>query len=430
MRIDPITVLDVALDFRRGARISVGRLLIERGVAQLEYNPAFIESGMSINPTIARPGTGLIAARDPRTFGTLHGVIADSLPDAWGEVVTRRLLARSGMSYDTLTALQRLSLVGQRGPGALVYTPEALLDKASKPIDLDTLANGAIAVLEGVPSERALSLLYELGGSSGGARPKVLLAIGADGSMRPGEGPIPVGYEAWLVKFRGRRIERDDAGAIEMAYSDLARAARIDMSPTRLFPARKGPGYFGTRRFDRVGGSRLHMASAAGLLDAEWQVPSIDYALLLQLVRVMTRDQRSVEQMFRRMVFNVLAHNRDDHAKQHAFLMDDRGTWTLAPAYDLTFAAGPGNEHYLSLDGHGGDDISTADVFSIGREQAISERDARQIIADVSEATSQFRTAAELHGVSMESIAEIESVLARGLSRFSGGSPRTRAHRR
>lgn len=398
--------LRVDLDFGSG-RVPVGRLVMLRGIAVLEYDAAFLRSGISLDPLAAQPTTGLIAA-EPRPFGGIHAMFADSLPDAWGTLLTQRRAAAQGIAYEDLTVLDRLAIVGAHGMGALAYEPETDVILAADAIDLDVLSAESTAILEGAAST-VLDALVELGGSSGGARPKVLVGKNAAGGMIAGTRRIPADYEAWLVKFPNSS-DREDIGAIEAAYADMARAAGLAVSPTTLLPAKSGPGYFATKRFDRGPvGSRIHFASAAALINVDYERDAIGYEALLQTVRRVTHDQRDVEAAYRRMVFNVLANNRDDHAKQHAFLMSADGVWTLGPAYDLTFSPGPNGEHYLTVNGRG-KDISREDLLNVAHAQGI--KNAAGIIDEVAQAASTFERFAKTYGVSKSSVTAILSALA------------------
>jgi serine/threonine-protein kinase HipA len=267
--------------------------------------------------------------------------------------------------------------------------------------------------LAGLAGDDVLTALEQLGASSGGARPKILVAIDATGHLRAGTDTMPPGYRAWIVKFRAPR-DREDIGPLEAAYADMARAAGIDIAPTRLIPSRHREfGFFATQRFDRgEHGERLHLLSAAGLLETQWEIPTIDYHALMSATRFVTRNQADVEQMFRRMVFNVAAHNRDDHAKQHAFLLDAAGAWRIAPAYDLTFSDGPGGEHYLAI-GTRGSRITSGDLLAIAKRQSISAAKATAIVEQIRAAVADFPWFARAYGVSPTSEHEIVAVLGR-----------------
>lgn len=408
--------LDVALAFDPARRVRVGRLALDGNTAVFQYDPAFIATGLSINPALGPPEVNLVRPRNPRAFRGLHGVFADSLPEAWGELLLERRLRHAGMSSTSLTVLDRLALIGRHGRGALTYEP-ARDEDLTVDVDLDRLAREAAEVLEGHESA-VLRELERLGGSSGGARPKVQVALDAAGHARSDDGrPLPAGFNSWIVKFRGS-VDRADIGPLEAAYAEAARRAGIEMPRTRLIAAKRGPGYFATERFDRgPAGTRLHMLSVAGLLDEDWTIPSLSYEALLTTVRRVTRDETQVEEMYRRLVFNVLAHNRDDHIKQHAFLLDASGRWRLSPAYDVTFAAGPGNEHYLTVNGKG-HDIERADLLAVASTQTIDARRAEGTIAEVGAVVASLPSVAADFGSTRATLRELKRAIEAQLAGY------------
>ncbi len=419
MNVAHVTPLHVALEFAPNHVVPVGRLALDRGIAVLEYTPQFLTSRLTINPLFQSPGTALVQASDPRTFDGLHGVFADSLPDAWGELLMRRRAAANGIDYVTLTVLDKLAAIGRRGMGALTYQPE-FPTAGDEPIDLDVLAREAAEILDGRDSD-VIAQLERLGGSSGGARPKVLVAMDAAGRTLSGLDHVPEGLDAWIVKFASS-ADVEDIGPLETSYAAMARAAGLDISETRLVASARGPGYFATKRFDRAPGDRRrHLLSVASLLEIDWRHPSLDYSGLLKAVRVVTRHQAEVEKMFRRMVFNIAAHNRDDHTKQHAFIMDDAGRWKLAPPYDLTFSAGPGGEHYLSVNGAGAD-VTRASVNAVAAREAIGSERVGAIVGEVVDAVSRFEEFARAYDVSGRTIAVVSKVLNRDIATLTGRS--------
>lgn len=386
----------------------IGRLASADGVAQLEWSPEAITAGQGISPVHYPLEPGLIAARS-HEFDGLHGFLADSLPDAWGTLLLKRRLAKIGHRLEDLNTADRLALVGRRGRGALIFQPEtlALVDTGS--IDLDHLAEESRQVMIGEESELD-DVLARLGGGSGGARPKVHLSFAADSTWQAGDEPAGQGSgeewpEEWIVKFAALG-DPSDIGPIEEAYARMARAAGIIMSETRLIPSNNGPGHFATRRFDRPEpGKRLHMVSLGGAVEASPHMPSLDYDGFLRATLSITRDMRDVEQAFRRMVFNVLAHNRDDHVRQHAYLMDEKGEWHLAPAFDLTFSHGPGGEHYMAVEGEGRA-IPRAHVEALGARHGIAAKRIGGILDEVRAAVADWPSFAGECGV-LASRAEI-----------------------
>ncbi|HEY0797715.1 MAG TPA: type II toxin-antitoxin system HipA family toxin [Candidatus Baltobacteraceae bacterium] len=412
------TPLQVIFEFAQGKRLQVGRLALARGAVVFQYAPEIARSQLMLNPFIDPPTTrGLISPKNPRDFQGLHGAFAHSLPDAWGEMLVRRRAEAEGISHASLTALDKLAIVGRRGPGALIYEPELTKDP-TETVDLDALAASAAELLDGRETV-AIEQLERLGGSSGGARPKVLVGINDAGRIRPGDADLPAGYTHWIVKFRSSANDIADIGALEAAYADMARAAGLQMSETRLIEGSKGR-YFATKRFDRLSGNRrIHMLSAATLLDVGWDEASMGYEQLMKLTRQVTRNERAVDDMYRRMVFNVLAHNRDDHANQHAYLMDERGEWILAPAFDLTYSDGVGTEHYMDVVGRGGDDITLSSFEKLANTQGIRTAQATAIFDEVSAAVRDFATYARKYELSASTLRATTRDLHKGLARFA-----------
>jgi serine/threonine-protein kinase HipA len=419
MKLDAGRPLHVSLAFAPDHVVPVGRLARDRGRAVLEYSAAFIASGLTIHPRWPLPSRDLIWAAEPRIFNGLHGVFADSLPDAWGRELMRRRVIAHGIEPSSLGALDHLAIVGRRGMGALIYEPATASGEPAGRLDVDALGREALDVLAGEDGDRHLTTLQQLGDSSGGARPKILVAIDADGDVHAGTDSMPPGHRAWIIKFRAPR-DRVDAGPLEAAYADMARAAGITIAPTMLVPGQHGEfGYFAAQRFDRgEHGERVHVLSVAGLLETSWDIPTIDYDGLMNATRFVTRNQADVEQLFRRMVFNVVAHNRDDHAKQHAFLMNQTGTWRLAPAYDLTFTNRPGGEHYLMV-GTRGNNVTLADVRAVAQRQGIGARKVTAIVDEVRAAVAGFPRYAGAYGVTTSSEREINAVLTRHVAELA-----------
>lgn len=410
MKLPAGTPLRVSLRFSKNQQLAVGRMAMDRGTAILEYDRAFLASGFSLNPIAFASEENRLIPNDARVFDGLPGALGDSLPDSWGDLLIRRRAQRANIAYASLTALDKLTIVGKRGMGALVYEPAQEVPPLEGAIELDAIARESIELLEGRDTG-VTAMLERLGASSGGARPKILIAMNAQGHVIAGDGEIPEKYAAWLVKFRSSRHDLRDAGPLEAAYADMARSSGVELNETRIFPGLPY-GYFGTRRFDRpAAGERLHFASVAGLLELDWRVPSIDYGDLLKVVRAMTRDQQAVTQTYRRAVFNALAHNRDDHVKQHGFLMDAHGEWRLAPAYDLSFSRGPGGEHYLAVGGRGGDDIRRRDLIRLGTDQGINKTHCEEIIGLIAENVASLQSFAQRYAVSQETLREVRAAV-------------------
>ena len=346
--------------FMAGRR--VGRMaLTPEGVCGFEYDAEWLRDGFSVSPFFLPLKSELtLSRREP--FGGNFGVFDDSLPDGWGSLLLDRYLREKGIDPYKLTVLERLSLVGATGRGALEYRPDRSVTAGEEFRDFDRLAREAEKLLQEKESEGSVELLYRYGGSSGGARPKVF--VHTEGRQ-------------WLVKFR---VSSDpaDVGHTEYAYSLLAGECGIRMPQTRLFEGR----YFGTERFDRTPEGKVHTVSAAGLLHADYRIPSLDYALLLKLTLNLTRDMEQVAEMFRRMVFNILISNRDDHAKNFSYQYTG-GVWKLSPAYDLLPGSGFNGYHTTTVNGQG--EPARADVLAVAAGAGLPAQQVARIIEELTE---------------------------------------------
>lgn len=334
-----------------------------------EYSPEWLRDGFSISPFSLPLQAGVkIAKVDP--FDGLFGVFADSLPDGWGRLLVDRMLRRVGERPEAVDALTRLSIVGASGMGALEYQPVFSLHTDARTDDWDTLAEECRKLLQSNESDD-LDTLFALGGSSGGARPKVM--IRQDG-------------EDWIVKFPSS-VDPDNIGLMEYDYTQCARLCGITVPETRLFPSRRCAGYFGTKRFDRAGGQKLHMASASALLEVSHRVPALDYSSLMALTWQLTRQAGELERLFTLMCFNVFAHNRDDHSNNFTFLCEN-GTWRLSPAYDLTYSNSLGGEHATTVAGEG-KSPAMKDILAVAKKAGLRESAARAIAERVRETVNE-----------------------------------------
>ena len=412
LQLPPGSTLRVALCWDADTEVAVGRLGMRGRFCLFEFDRDFLAHGPEISPLRLPRQPGVVETREPM-FEHLPGVFNDSLPDGWGRLLLDRLARRQGVQPERLTPLDRLAHVGSSGIGALVYHPEIVNEPSAQAVDLDTVAAEAQAVLEGTGDD-VLTRLQALGGSPQGARPKALVQIqettGRIADALQSRGP---GWRDWLVKF-GAQGDVPDIGPVEFAYAQMAKAAGVRMPDVRLLPSRTGPGFFAACRFDREGAVRHHVVTAAGLLHADYRVPSLDYVDLAKLTVRLTRDHQQGEDLFRLMAFNVLAHNRDDHAKQFSFVMTREGAWRLSPAYDLTFSSGMGGEHTTAVAGEG---------RSPGREHMLRVADAAglkrahagEILERTREVVGRWLEFAEAAGVTAGTSAGIESTL-RGLA--------------
>ena len=396
----PTELLTVYLE--AGERRKVGRLALRQRQILFEYDAAFLAAGIEISPIKLPLKAGVFTSPDA-VFDGLYGVFNDSLPDGWGRLLLDRTVEKHGIRRGQLNALDRLAYVGRNGMGALSYEPDRSSDSGSDtPLVLDRLAAESAIVLAG-ESEDVFEELLRLNGSSAGARPKIVAQVSADRSrIVHGLAKLKRGFEHWMIKFASSQDPRD-IGAIEYAYSLMARAAGVDMPETHLFRTRKRR-YFGAKRFDRQGDSRVHMHSLSGLIHADHRNPAVDYATILRVVRVLTKNIAEVEKAYALACFNVLAHNRDDHAKNFSFLLNDRNAWVFAPAYDLTFSDGPAGEQSTMVMGEG-KNPGVEQLRALAKEHDLKH--APGILAKVQKAIARWRDHAAKAGVSAKSTKEI-----------------------
>lgn len=337
-----------------------------------EYDKNWLTSGFSISPLELPLREGLFIAK-PQPFSGNFGVFEDSLPDGYGRYLLHKALLREGVNDSGLSSLDRLSLVGSSGMGALTYHPETHIQQETDVRDLDLLQQKAIEVLKEQQDTDAGLLLYN-SGNSGGARPKAI--------FQDEEGH-------WLVKFR-HTYDPKDIGQQEFHYNEVARQCGINVPDFKLMNGR----YFASRRFDMdADGQRIHTATAGGLLCLSLANPVLDYGNLLALTGYLTQSTKEVEEMFRRMVFNYLTDNKDDHCKNFSFFVcknpTGRYSWHLAPAYDLTLCTeGYNGEHATSVNGTGHPTLK--DMIAVGTKIKMKEERCYEIFKEVESACADL----------------------------------------
>ena len=348
----------VSLDNRT---IGTLQMTPERDRCVFEYDKDWLANGFSISPWELPLRTGLIYSKE-KSFSGGFAAFEDSMPDGYGLYLLDRILRREGRSLRELSPLQRLSLVGNAGMGALCYKPETNIENIAVTVDdFDEIQHKALDILS-EKSDADASYLYYNSHNSGGAKPKAVYKS-ADGSD-------------WLVKFR-HIYDPSDIGKTEYKYMKTAQKCGINIPEIRLVNDR----YFSIKRFDIRDGHRIHTLTAAALLQSDFRSQSIDYANLLALTGYLTQDPSQVEQMFRRMVFNIVCINKDDHAKNFSFLCEN-GQWELAPAYDITYSPeGTRGEHATSVKYSG--NPSLGDVISVGTGIHISRKRCLEIIEEI-----------------------------------------------
>jgi serine/threonine-protein kinase HipA len=409
----PVTRLSVRLAGHKVGQLGLG----ERGRIYFQYDPDWIARGFDLAPGSLDFNPSVQPPKRPEVFDGLHGVFHDSLPDGWGLLLMDRFFRQTlDGRIERITPLDRLAYLGDRGMGALEYEPALPTGNIPEMVDIATLARAAQAVLAGKTPD-VLQQLYIQGGSPGGARPKVTVALSDDATIcQSGFSPLPEGYDHWLVKFRARD-DPADMGRIEQVYAAMASLAGVETPESRLIPARIGrrvEALFATRRFDRDGNDKRHVLTLSGYLYASHRYPSVSYDSVLGATLHLTRDVREVARAFRLMVFNVLAHNKDDHARNFSFIRQVSG-WRLAPAYDLTFSAGMRNEHATDIAGSGNPGLKQ--IEQIARQAGIGNW--REIVEQVRAATSQWRSLAREWDVAKTRISAIGKALVEIGHRFA-----------
>ncbi len=341
-------------------------------VVAFEYDSDWLNNGFSISPfSLPLIKKVFIPKYDP--FGGLFGVFNDSLPDGWGKLLVDRLFLKNKINPAEIDNLNRLAVVQESGMGALTYKPAHRFESENNISDYDILAQECSKILESQNSEN-LDEIFNLGGSSGGARPKILTSID---------------NEDWIIKFPSSS-EPKNIGEKEYQYSLCAKDCGINMTETRLFPSKICSGYFGIKRFDRKNGKKVHMVSVSGLLETSHRLPNLDYNTLMKLTLELTRNYQDIEQMFRLMCFNVFAHNRDDHSKNFSFLFDDtKKEWHLSPAYDLTYSFSFNGEHATTINGEG-KNPTLDDILAVAKNIGLKEKFAKDIASDIQEKCSKL----------------------------------------
>ena len=332
-----------------------------------EYDDEWIRTGFSISPLDLPLRKELFIAKAEPFYGNF-GIFEDSLPDGYGRYLLNKILKKDGIDDSRLTPVQRLSIVGTSGMGALSYIPELYLGEKKGLPELDHLQQLALDILS-EKTENDIDVLYWNSGNSGGCRPKSL--------YEDQEGH-------WLVKFR-HTYDPKDMGIMEYKYNEVARNSGIDVPDFKLINGK----YFTTKRFDiNRDGERLHTATAGALLNQSIHYPAMDYKELLALTGYLTQDPVQVEQMFRRMVFNILTENKDDHAKNFTFL-NHGGKWKLAPAYDLTKCSnGYNGEHATSVNANGLP--KEEDMITVGESIRIPRKRGQEIINEMKESCREI----------------------------------------
>ncbi len=437
-------VMEALSVFYHGDEVGAVSFDTNSGIGAFEYAPGFVKQAIELAP-LHMPLSDRIysfPALNKHTFRGLPGLIADSLPDDFGNAILNAWVAAKGQSPADITPLQRLQYTGKRGMGALEYRPATQIRQlnATRQVDIEDLVCLAQDILDSrddfaVPLSRgggedaeAMMALLSVGTSAGGARPKAVLAFNEDFTqVRSGQVNAPPGFSHYLLKFDGvtehssRRETFADPlgyGAMEYVYYLMASGCGINMMPCRLLDEGRRR-HFVTQRFDRVGNQKIHCQTLTGLAHVDYKTPGLfSYAELLAVARQLGLSAVDAEQLFRRMVFNIVARNHDDHAKNFAFMLVD-GTWQLAPAYDLAYSYKPGSvwvsQHWMSLNGKR-DGFTREDFYSLEKVSPLfSRKKINRLIDETLEQVSRWPLLAREWGVPESLVVEIHNNLRLGL---------------
>lgn len=379
--------------------LKVGTLYDRDGIIRFEYEQSFLDTGLNLSPLKLPFTTDTYINKDEPYFGTLAGVFFDSLPDKFGTKVIERYYESRGVSPRELTILQKLVFIGSRGMGALEYEPsEKILDISdiSEVLEIRNMYESSKKIITGEPTKaiREMLLFMDSAASAGGARAKAVIGRDAQtGSIISGTGNIPRGYDHWLVKFDSYDDDKisTDFTKLEYIYMRMAKECGIQVPNIELL-VDGDLTHFLIKRFDRVDGDKLHMHSLASLTHTNFNTLfHFSYDEALRVVWHITKDKRAVEEFYRRAVFNVLARNQDDHAKNTSFLMNKDGEWSLSPAYDITYANGQGytKNHQMSIIGKV-NNFEKEDLIKLAQSADIKKIKAMEIIDNTVSVVQKF----------------------------------------
>ncbi len=417
-----------------GTRIGIIHINEGRNYVSFEYDKDFLNSGIELSP-IQMPLSGRIYEFPELAGSVFHGapgLIADSLPDKFGNKVIDRWLAEQGKNINDFNVIDRLCYTGTRGMGALEFRPaNGPESTVSSPIVIEKMVEFAAEILSDRANKAIRSTddlgyrqLIQLGTSAGGARAKAIIAWNEKtNEIRSGQIDAGSGFDYWLIKFDGVTKNGDhdledhiEYTKIEYAYSKMAENSGIEMSECRLL-ADNGLHHFMTKRFERKNGQKIHMQTLGALAHIDYNIPGLcSYEQAVGYMRQIGITQKEIEQYYRRMVFNVLLVNQDDHVKNTSFLMDKNGKWILAPAYDLTFSYNLDNKwlkaHQMLINGKS-TNITYEDLIESGRTMGINKRKCDRIIDDVKTVAEKSADYLEQEGIKDDTVAELSSVISR-----------------
>lgn len=393
-----------------GDRI-VGQLLAQEGAHYFSFDESFIKAPLPLSPYKLPVAPGVSEHREGY-FLTLPGLIYDSLPDRFGMSVLRKSFQDQGILSPT--PLQMLSHLGSRTMGALSYSPAEDEPAAQEMIDLANAARSAKSLMQMEHADTLDSAIVKAGGTAGGATPKLLAAISTNRSqIITGPSVIPAEMEAWLIKLNTSDTKTSSICQLEQIYFELAKAAGIRVPETMLISDKKGVQHFAIRRFDRKQenpNQRVHIHSYAAMTGIDFSHPGTDYEDLLRLTKHLTRNFEDLCEQFRRMLFNLLASNRDDHAKNFSFTMDSAGKWTNTPAYDLLYTDNDLGGNWMLIGGKR-NDIRYDDLKRLADLMGIPQRRLNEMLEQVQDALAQWPALAKANGIGTGLRTVVQSVI-------------------
>ncbi len=406
--------------------------LHDRQYSLFEYDPSFLKKDLDISPIHmsikdAKKSREIFSfpSLSKDTFLGLPGMLADALPDKFGNSIINSWLARQGRDIESSTPVERLCYMGKRAVGALEFSP-AIIDNFDRPVSVEIpeLVKLTKEILDegkklnvrftssDKENEQAILDILRVGTSAGGARAKAVIAMNKSGDILSGQTEVPGDYDYWILKFDGvEDVElgkTKDHGRIEYAYHLMAKNAGIEMTRCELLEE-NGRSHFMTRRFDRVDGKKIHMQTLCGIAHYDFNLPgTYSYELAFTVMRKLKISKREITEQYRRMLFNVFARNQDDHTKNISFLMEENGKWKLSPAYDLIYSHNPQGQwtrqHQMTINGKR-DNFHIEDLLTVGETIGINKP--KDIISEVREAVENWGEFARKAGLKNSVISEI-----------------------
>lgn len=377
----------------------IGEMILEKGLIYFKYDENFLTKGIEISPFKMKLTPEIITPKELHLNG-LFGVFSDSIPDGWGKLLLDRKLQSLGVSLNEVSSLDRLRYLDSNSMGAISYEPESEIQTSNIKVDLDLISNEVESILKG-NSKDVIDELFQLGGSSGGARPKILVGYNSlTDEIISGLSILPDNFEHWIIKFPSSN-DLLDSGLIEFTYNEMARNCGIEVNDFKLFKTTKGNYLFGSKRFDRVKNEKLHLHSVAGLLHDNFRLSTIDYGHIMDCAFKLENNFNAYEKILRLATFNVLAHNRDDHSKNFSFLLDKDRNWKFSPAYDLTFAQSSFGFHSTSVAGES-KNPTVKNLNTLAYDFGLKNNN--KIIDEVKNSISNFKNLANNYEISNDSI--------------------------